>query len=448
MKFNYFFNSLYLLTNKTQMKMKKTQSLKLMLLGLMASVSTSALAHVGDIFTDKNLVCKELAGEKAMVLGYANAPTNGMTVTIPDQVTNGSDGNKTLFVSSLADDWFQGGYIAWVRDNVILDMGTNRPALTGYTFALKIEASELKSLKTQQIQPLNGNITQFIVTQNAGLKGIPAYAFANVPTIYADNTDSDEYKELKQKIEDYENLLANQSLEDQTLCVIKDGLYQGPIEKYQGFQVYNLKVASDGSQLVNMVRYVILDITVEGTADPYNSQGKINYPLMIVQENGTVAEAGGAKARLRSAGDLVRNSRLNGNPVVSIADPLKAGDEAFDCWGSYTVKGLNTLASEAKAKYEELKGLCNTLSSDQVYLGLLDNQQAAGNLVTKLKTLKDMFDAVRTPWKDAGYEVTAAVAAGSDATLTNDFQKAAYAAIMPAMLEAGFPHLKPDEDFW
>ena len=423
------------------MKMKKTQSLKLMLLGLMATVSTSALAYVGDVFTSKNLVCKELAGNKAQVLGYAAVPSNGMTVVIPDQVLNGNDNDKPLYVSSLSDDWFLGGYIAWVRDNVIQEQGTNRPALTGYTFALKIEASALESLKTQQIQPLNGNITQFIVTTTAGLKGIPAYAFANVPTIWVDNTDSDEYKELKQQIEDYENLLANQSLEDQTLCVIKDGLYQGPIEKYQGFQVYNLLINSAGSLVPeNDPRYVILDDTAEGTPDGVDPS-KTNYPLMVVQANGSVAEAGGATARKNSHGKLVRHSRATGQATV-IAEPLKASDAAYECWGSYTVKGLNTLASEAKAKYETLKGLCNTLSSDQVYLGLLDNQQAAGNLVTKLAVLKAMFDEVRDAWTDAGYEVTAAVAAGSDATLTNDFQKAAYAAIMPAMLEAGFPNLK------
>ncbi|MBQ7157437.1 MAG: leucine-rich repeat protein [Bacteroidaceae bacterium] len=425
--------------------MKKTQSLKLMLLGLMATVSTSALAYVGDVFTSKNLVCKELAGNKAQVLGYAAVPSNGMTVVIPDQVLNGNDNDKPLYVSSLSDDWFLGGYIAWVRDNVIQQQGTNRPALTGYTFALKIEASALESLKTNQIQPLNGNITQFIVTTTAGLKGVPAYAFAHVPMQTVDNTDSDEYKELAKQIEDYETLLATQSLEDKLACVVENGVYQGPVEKYKGFKVYNLLVNSQGNQIdqssADAKRSVILDTTVEGTADAYNTDGKINYPLMVVSANGSVSAAGGALARERSNGELVRNSRANGQVVV-IAQPLKDGDAAYECWGSYTVKGLNTLVSEAKAKYETLKGLCNTIGSEQVYLGLLDNQQAAGNLVTKLAALKAMFDEVRDAWTDAGYEVTAAVAAGSDATLTNDFQKAAYAAIMPAMLEAGFPNLK------
>ena len=90
MKFNYFFNSLYLLTNKTQMKMKKTQSLKLMLLGLMASVSTSAWAAVGDVFTygpsDGSaavLFYEQTSETDAKVVGVSTInPANGMVVSV------------------------------------------------------------------------------------------------------------------------------------------------------------------------------------------------------------------------------------------------------------------------------------------------------------------------------------------------------------------------------
>jgi len=420
------------------MKMKKTQSLKLMLLGLLIGFG-SVGAFAADFFTSGGFVFEKVTGG-VKVAGVTQLSTSGI-VTIGTQVTDSQDPDGgTYQVVAIDDDWYNRGELKWT-DSENVPHSANTIDLRTKKFVLKIDAANLTSISTAALRPLNGSITQFIVTTNAGLKGIPAYAFANVSTKMVDNTQSAQYKELEQQIKDYENLLATQSLEDQP--AIKDGKYQG--NEYKDAQVYHVLVNKNGADVSAYGVYAIVGqedgIAADGTSKAYH--------LLQIKPDGSLSElANPMKVRYST---MPGETRLIGQDIETTSNPNKEFYVATPVAEDYTsaapnavltIKGLNTLASEAKTKYEELKGLCNTLSSDQVYLGLLDNQQAAGNLVTKLAALKAMFDEVRDAWTDAGYEVTAAVAAGSDATLTNDFQKAAYAAIMPAMLEAGFPNLK------
>ncbi len=392
------------------MKMKKTLSLKLMLLGLLATVSTSALAYVGDVFTSKNLVCKELAGNKAQVLGYAAVPSNGMTVVIPDQVLNGNDNDKPLYVSSLSDDWFLGGYIAWVRDNVTQEQGTNRPALTGYTFALKIEASALESLKTNQIQPLNGNITQFIVTTTAGLKGVPAYAFAHVPMKTVDNKDSQEYKDAKEKY-DALKALVDGSVEDYTIPVFENGVITLD-GAYKGKKVFVLKKDETDTDVTETI-YVVLSDTEKGS----DTSGQL-YQIVKVNKSGSFAKMN-AGALLHSNGNLVRTIGSRKNQIVAV--PLAETSEDYAEWGAKKMKGLKTQAEEAEAAWRNLVQIRNNFLG--VNLATCDYKtKKRAYEIAKLdyetqKATDDALNAIWPTWSTASNELKAAVKSPTEANL-------------------------------
>ena len=189
MKFNYFFNSLYLLTNKTQMKMKKTQSLKLMLLGLFALVSGSASAKVGEVFSDGMFIYQELEGNGAKIIAINDE--NGLVV-IPDKCHNnfdivaGTTQGKELSVVALDDEWYAQVKVQLIKvvNGVETNYGSPMATLdltsdAAPAFELDILATQLKTISTEAIQPLNKKITKFVVAENAGLTNIPDFAFAN-----------------------------------------------------------------------------------------------------------------------------------------------------------------------------------------------------------------------------------------------------------------------------
>ena len=100
------------------MKMKKTQSLKLMLVGLLCSMGVSAFAANGDVFTSKNLVLLQSGENNAKVIGVASYSDGGWVI-IPDEVQNDFANGKTLKVNGLADDWYAGGEIVLKKEGVL-----------------------------------------------------------------------------------------------------------------------------------------------------------------------------------------------------------------------------------------------------------------------------------------------------------------------------------------
>jgi hypothetical protein len=195
MKFNYFFNSLYLLTNKTQMKMKKTQSLKLMLLGLMALVSGSAFAAVGDIFVSGDnaggqLYYQQITAKGVKLIGVQTVGQGGNIIVPTKALNTWMNKNNDLDVIEIADNWSLATEVAIQKvdanGNVLekYPQGKSK-ALTDYegTIKLTIDAKELKTINTPALQLLNGKISKFVVSPDAGLTAIPDYAFFRAKAI-------------------------------------------------------------------------------------------------------------------------------------------------------------------------------------------------------------------------------------------------------------------------
>jgi hypothetical protein len=169
------------------MKMKKTQSLKLMLLGLLTSVSMGAFAGNGDVFTSKNLVLLQDGASNAKVIGVASFSDGGWVI-IPDEVQNDFENGKTLKVNGLADDWYAGGEIVLKKDPLPTSpdvpgkeyAGTavvQNLSKAGNWFKLKIEATQLTNISKDQIWPVSNQIKEFVVASGAGLNKIVEHAF-------------------------------------------------------------------------------------------------------------------------------------------------------------------------------------------------------------------------------------------------------------------------------
>ena len=202
------------------MKMKKTQSLKLMLVGLLCSMGMSAWAANGDIFTDKKLVLQEVNG-KAQVIAVASH--NG-TIVIPDEVQNSFDNDKTLKVSRIQQGWWQGGTLVLKREGG-QEFAGSTPAvnlLNGGGFILKIEATQLYDITMQEIVPVNGKITQFIVDAAAGLNMLPEHAFQKNKTIVDEAATA-----ANQAAHDAAVAAAEAALNggDEEVCYIREGKF-------------------------------------------------------------------------------------------------------------------------------------------------------------------------------------------------------------------------------
>ncbi len=385
------------------MKMKKTQSLKLMLLGLLALGSTSASAKVGDIFADGKLICKEVAGG-AQVLGYASVMNNGKTVVIPDKVYNDFDEDKELSIIDISDTWYKGGFIAYVVDNVIQAQGATTPTLTDYNFILKIEAKSLENIRTDAIQPLNGNITQFIVTQDAGLKGIPAFAFANVPTKEIDNTGSQEYIDAKEKYEALKALVDG-SVEDYTIPVVVKGAYDLDGD-YKGKQVYRLLYDNTDQKYAD-------DVIVYGILSDVAGNATGSFQIFRVNKNGSVTKNFGEGVLQTSGTNNGKIMRKVNNKNTVVAVPLVEGDADYAAWGAKKMKGLKTQAEEAEAAWRNLVQIRNNFLG--VNLATCDYKTKKKSYeIAKLdyetqKATDDALNAIWPTWSTASNELKAAV---------------------------------------
>ena len=242
------------------MKMKKTQSLKLMLVGLLCSMGMSAWAANGDIFTDKKLVLQEVNG-KAQVIAVASH--NG-TIVIPDEVKNDFDNDKTLKVSRIQQGWWQGGTLVLKRDGGQEIAGSTAAVnlLNGGGFILKIEATQLYDITMQEIVPVNSKITQFIVDAAAGLNMLPEHAFQKNKTIVDEAATA-----ANQAAHDAAVAAAEAALNggDEEVCYIKAGKFDGK-QVYLVEGKYYILGAKQAEKILGNVVYAVLEINEEGEA--------------------------------------------------------------------------------------------------------------------------------------------------------------------------------------
>jgi hypothetical protein len=366
MKFNYFFNSLYLLTNKTQMKMKKTQSLKLMLLGLLALGSMSVQAKVKDIFTSDMLVLEQTSNTECKVLAVADYVDG--TIVIPDKVKNSFDKNMELSVSALDDNWFCGGEITLKRTT---PEGVTEPAgsavaknlIDGGTFALKLEASKLTTLNTRQIAMVNNKITQFIVTANSGLTAIPHDAF-HANTYVVDQTATQKLKDKEQAKID----AAQEHLDGLDEAAVKEG-------KYNGKQVYTKKN-----------KYYVLGDPLE-EADACESQLK---QLLEVKADGTTAVVKNAKARVKSDGSIGYCKPTSNDPGWTW---VSLGDE-FE--GNALYSSLEEKVAAAQKAVEDAQDAVTEAHNKTVLAeaAVLDPSYADPEVIEKAEKAQDLLDAI------------------------------------------------------
>ncbi len=323
------------------MKMKKTFSLKLMLLGLLIGFG-SMTAFAGDFFTNGGFVFEKVPGG-VKVAGVTKLSTTGvLTIGTNYKDSQDPDDVNGYNVVAIADNWYNPGKLIWIDSE-----GTRHEAngidLRDKTFALKIDAKELTSINTAALQPLNGSITQFIVTTDAGLKGVPAYAFANVPMKPVDNKDSQEYTELKEYIDGIK-ALQDENVEDYTVPVFENGVITLD-GAYKGKTVFVLVKDANNADVTETI-YVVLSDTEFGQ----DTSGKL-YQIVKVNKSGSFTKMQ-AGALLYSTGNLVRTVGTKKNTIV--AKPLAETSEDYASWGAKKMKGLQTQFDEADAAWRNL----------------------------------------------------------------------------------------------
>ena len=315
------------------MKMKKTQSLKLMLVGLLCSMGMSSWAAVGDIFTSDMLVLKQTSDTECMVIAvadYGDAPD--YTIVIPDKVKNSFDKDKELYVSALDDNWFCGGNIALIRhtpegeDQVAGSaVAENLLDKNAPSFALKLEATRLTKLNTYQIAMVNSKIKKFIVTATSGLTEIPDHAF-HKNTYVVDETATQKAKDEKQKDID----AAQDHLDGLDVAVIKDG-------KYNGKQVYTKKNKY----------YVLGDAVDPAEADDCGEQ---LYQVLQVKADGTTAVVKNKKVRAKSDGSEIGWCTISDGEVTwhNFADKFE-GDALYSSLQDKVTAAQNAVAAAQDA---------------------------------------------------------------------------------------------------
>ena len=345
MKFNYFFNSLYLLTNKTQMKMKKTQSLKLMLLGLMASVGTSAWAAVGDVFTygpsDGSaavLFYEQTSETDAKVVGVSTInPANGMVV-IPDKCLNTLDEFKSLTVTAIDDNW-AGKTTVQVKHYNLDGTITNFSEQPAWDFVqknipitLQIEAKSLYYVGTDALQSLTPWIETFIVSPNAGLKAIPEYAFLNAKrTTSVDPADAAAQQEIIDGLTKAIEAKNNEINGYDTKLWVDGKLTEAPAEgKYEGKQVYLVIADNEGKELTaasnpSWFYAIVGDKATDAQGNVLKDKdGKELYKLIRVYTDGGTAE----------------KENVAWVKVITEDDPeTEADEEKTELWNAIEVAG-------------------------------------------------------------------------------------------------------------
>jgi hypothetical protein len=344
------------------MKMKKTQSLKLMLLGLFALVSGSAWAAVGDVFVDQGgLIYQELDNGKAKLIAIGSIGSSKV-ITIPTDVYNQldqsiNDAPKELKVTQVADDWYAPGKEIWIVQNgTPLYKATLKSALDYEGLTLKIDAEELLTISTKAIQPLNRNIAKFVVTADAGLTAIPDYAFFRADVIPS--------------IPDEEVAKTIAALQRQKALLDL---------KIDGKDAVNTKL-TDGTTLYYLT---VLDQTA--VLDPLTlvikSEPDANgfYDLIDV----TTGQPTGVKA-------------MDWPGTANLADPESHKVVAAPYWSE--IKGLQDEYDDLQTTINGLNGQIGTLAGSNEYNTALNVLRTAQENADKAQAMLNLYNTVSSLW--------------------------------------------------
>ena len=406
------------------MKMKKTQSLKLMLLGLFASVSTSALAAVGDVFqyapsndgSSATLFFEQTSETTAKVIGVQTInAANGMVI-IPDKCLNTMDGYKSLDVTEIDDNW-AGKTVVVIKHQNLDGSWTEYPAQPAFDFenydgtiTLDIQATKLYYVGTDALQSLTPWIEKFIVSPNAGLKAIPRFAFLNAErTVSVDPDDAADQQEyidgLIKAIE-----AKNNEINGYDTNGVKDGKTTEAVGKkeYEGKQVYLVKADNQGKNYTDQQSFyaIVGDKATDAQGNVLTDKdGKELYKLIQIISSGGYREIGNvAWVKVTTPDDPATEKDeevtelWNAIEVSGSIYRYKVADMVTTTFGNAHIKGLAEKLQEAseasqaanadvtiaptKSCYTGKLGQLNTTKDD--YEKALDKQKRMNdnNLVT------------------------------------------------------------------
>ena len=259
--------------------MKKTDNMKLVLVGLTSLLSTGAMAKVGDVFPSKGLVCIEKEGNTAVVVGVSNTST---LIIIPSEVINPFEGGregKKLSVNEIHPKWY--GEQTWEYSGPVQESVTTPDVRTFGPVTLQVEAAGLTYIDPLALNQVT-NIENFYVTATAGLTKIGDYSFhANQTVTDVAQVARNEAAKAK-AIAEAEAALAGTDAD-----AVKDG-------KFQGKQVY---------QLVGSETLVIL-----GDATDKKDLWDVTLcKVLRINADGTTEELEGQLLRAHSSGDFLMN---------------------------------------------------------------------------------------------------------------------------------------------
>jgi len=373
------------------MKMKKTQSLKLMLLGLFSLVSTGVWAQ----FTQVNGVVYDVRGDKAKVVGVLSALPDGaygdgryLPGTKSIQIEDAVDGKK---VDGLAANWMNSGEFANTTTGTLSGNVTNTvtnadgtqtvtvsngggstqttvyPTIDATTLAaveLLFKASEITEISRSDFKGLK--VAGFILGSTSGITEIPENLFASTKTILVE--DEEAYQAyLKEKSDAY--------LGYDTYAV-EDG-------KFNGKQVYK---TTDG-------KYLVVDETIVKQQGP--GEGEFVFAAKELKDDfsGTKDEIY-AYVRTNDNGNLVK---WENNAWVQVATPYEGEN-----LGKTHHKGSKALAEDAAAALTTAETAYNNAKQKTIDLASyidhpeLQYTQEEAEQSAKAKALLDAINAFQS----------------------------------------------------
>ena len=450
------------------MKMKKTQSLKLMLLGLMASVSTSALAAVGDVFqygpsdgSAATLFYEQISETTAKVIGVQTInPANGMVI-IPDKCLNTMDGYKSLDVTEIDDNW-AGKTVVVIKHQNLDGSWTEYPAQPAFDFenydgtiTLDIQATKLYYVNTDALQSLTPWIEKFIVSPNAGLKAIPKYAFLNAKrTTSVDPAVAAAQQEiidgLTKAIE-----AKNNEINGYDTNGVKDGKTTEAVGKkeYEGKQVYLVKADNQGKNYTEQQSFyaIVGDKATDAQGNVLTDEdGKELYKLIQIISSGGYREIGNvAWVKVTTEDDPATEEDeevtelWNAIEVSGSIYRYKVADMVTTTFGNAHIKGLAEKLQEASEASQAANADVTIAPTKLCYLkalGILnDAKDDYEEALDKQKRMND--NNLVTIWGTSNPAVTFAIAKLSPNGLSAA-DVATYNSIVTAMQTAHWD-LKP-----
>ena len=179
------------------MKMKKTQSLKLMLVGLFAFMSTGAWAQ----YIAKDGIIYQISGSNATVVGVNTKASSTKAITIPDKVEgktvkaiaadwvnpkgktfqniSGGTGTTTVPTPADADEGVSSTVTSGTGSQTVVTFGyIDAKTIKGLT--LTFDASQIKEITNNLVLDIQSlQVENFVIGANSGITVIPEQLFAS-----------------------------------------------------------------------------------------------------------------------------------------------------------------------------------------------------------------------------------------------------------------------------